>query len=104
MKFFVFIFSFYILALSCLPCGDRQECNVKAEQKITASTPHQEHQHQTEACTPFCSCACCAAASFHQPVMYAKTNGLVFQKLTFYYNDDFLSYDFHSIWQPPRIS
>jgi hypothetical protein len=104
MKFFAFIISFYFLALSCFPCGDGQECDTKAEQKISATADHQEHQHQTENCTPFCICACCAASVFCQPVESVKTHKLELQAAKFQYEISLISTDLHSIWQPPKIS
>jgi hypothetical protein len=104
MKFFVFMLSFYMLALNCFPCGDSQECNLKQEQEISVTTSHQDHTPNTETCTPFCSCSCCAASAFYQPVLYAKTIPLDFQSFKFHNKADFSSYDFHSVWQPPKIS
>lgn len=104
MKFFVFILSFYMLALNCFPCGDSTECDTKELQKISAPTHHKDHPHETEACAPFCSCACCGAAVFYQPVINAKTITLVFSQRVFHYKNDFNSYDFQSVWQPPKIS
>ena len=105
MKIFVFIMSFFLLYLSCLPCSDSKECNIKAEQKVSATTNHQQHKHTSEACTPFCTCSCCAASAFHQP--FAKQQALkqIFQSVKYHIqNDSFLSQEFSSIWQPPKIS
>ena len=105
MKFFAFIMSFFLLYLSCLPCSDSKECNIKAEQTVSASTDHQKHKHTSEACTPFCTCSCCAASAFHQP--FAKQQALkqIFQSVKYHIqNDSFLSQEFSSIWQPPKIS
>ena len=103
MKFFVVILSFYVLALNCFPCKDSGECNVKTDQNISAS--HQQHHEQeSEACTPFCSCACCAAAGFYHQVSNTPITRLVLQAGKFFYlNDHFNSYDLHSVWQPPKI-
>lgn len=103
MKFFAVILSFYMLALNCFPCGDGEECNVKTEQNISASH-QQDHEHESEACTPFCSCACCAAAGFYHPVSNTKITQLVFHAgKILYLKDNFHSYDLHSVWQPPKI-
>ncbi|MEO5948166.1 MAG: DUF6660 family protein [Chitinophagaceae bacterium] len=104
MKFFSLILSFLLLYMSCLPCGDTQECNEKALQTIVATNNHQDHQHSTEACTPFCSCSCCSASVVSQPItknqlakIFADTPKFPFQ------TDSFLSQEFSSIWQPPKI-
>lgn len=105
MKLFVFIFSFYVLALNCFPCGDSEGCNEIKNQKISFTAQQQEHQHETEACTPFCSCACCSAVSFYQPLCFTKMAPLVFKKINFHYHsNEFYSFNLHSVWQPPRIA
>ena len=104
MKILAFIMSCYMLALGCFPCGDSNECNETRQQKISTASQHQAHEHQDEACTPFCSCACCAAAAFHQPVAPCKNIAVAFHQLKFHYNDNFHSYDFHSVWPPPKLS
>jgi len=103
MKFLTLLFSFYILILSCLPCGDRKECNTEEAQKISVTTTHQEHNHTTEACTPFCTCSCCVASAFYQPLTSFSTSNIVFQSVQFQYEVVFNSYDLHSIWQPPQL-
>ena len=105
MKFFTLIMSFFLLYISCLPCGDRLECNAKTEQKISAKTNHQQHKHTSEACTPFCTCSCCAASAFHQPFAKQQILKQMFQSVKYHIqNDLFLSQEFSSIWQPPKIA
>ena len=92
-----------MLALNCFPCEDSAEWNVKTEQKIS-TTHQQDHEQESEACTPFCSCACCAAAGFYHQVSNTPITRLVLQAGKFLYpNDNFNSYDLHSVWQPPKI-
>jgi hypothetical protein len=87
-----------------LPCSDRQENNVKAEQKISATTQQQQHQAGDEACTPFCSCVCCAASAFYQPFPYLNAAKAIFQSVKFpVYESSFCSEVSFSIWQPPKI-
>jgi len=45
MKFLFFITGFFLLYLSCLPCGDSKECNVKAPAEFSAND---DHQRQTD--------------------------------------------------------
>ena len=105
MKICSFIFSFFLLYISCLPCGDSQECNQKALQTITATTNHQDHQHSNEACTPFCSCSCCPASVISQPLAKVQSERPFPGSQKFpLQNDSFLSQEFSSIWQPPKIS
>jgi hypothetical protein len=102
MKFVAFLFSFYILTLNCLPCGDSRECDVQKEQTVS-STSGQEHGHESEVCTPFCTCACCASAGFYPQLVNTKLATPVFERRSFQHlDDDFQSYDIHAVWQPPR--
>ena len=85
-----------------MPCGDSRECNVKTEIKIAAADNH-DHDSNEETCTPCCSLACCARAVNFQQFNNVKVPALNFQSLKSWYNDDFHSYNLHSIWQPPRV-
>ncbi|WP_416440049.1 DUF6660 family protein [Phnomibacter sp. MR] len=105
MKFFAFIMSIYLLVLSCLPCIDRQECNIKAEQKFSVTSQHQHPQDTDEACTPFCSCSHCPPSAFYQPVAHNNIATAVFQSLKYpIYNSSFSTEVSFSIWQPPKIA
>lgn len=96
--------SFYLLFLTCLPCGDSQECNVKAEVKISATTGHQEHDHSTEACTPFCTCSCCPASAFYTSFAKTSITKPVFQSQEhLLYNITFNTEVYFNIWQPPQL-
>jgi hypothetical protein len=68
---------------------------------------HQQHPHDEEACSPFCSCACCgqtipghvsiARYSNNKVYLPGKTHPLT--------PDHFIESDFFgNIWQPPKIS
>lgn len=106
MKVFVFIFSFYLLAISLLPCSDaHNECNdSKSKTELV-----QNHNHQDDAndfCSPFCNCNCCStitAFSYHNVDQRPSQPGLI--KSDKFSTTDFLfvsSYN-GNIWQPPRI-
>lgn len=105
MKFVFFIMGVFLLYLSCLPCGDSTECNSKAEVKISVANNHQEHQHKSEACSPFCSCSCCAASAFYSPFSKVHVNKIEFQSEKYpLYNVSFSTEADNSIWQPPKLS
>ncbi|TKT93238.1 DUF6660 family protein [Dyadobacter frigoris] len=106
MKIFKLTLSLYILLLSCFPCGDGLECNGKDELKISASVEHKNHSHESESCTPFCTCSCCAASTFFQfSVPAVKIPKAVFAAVKFpLYADCFRPELSFSIWQPPKIA
>ncbi len=109
MKLFSVIFSMYILVLSCLPCGDVDDCKVADNDKVSFSkTSHSEHQEDTETCSPFCICACCGTNIaynffFSTPISEKQTTQYS-QKLNIVYTNDSFSSNFYgNIWQPPKI-
>ena len=104
MKFLFTLLAFFMVYLSCLPCGDSVECNSKAQTKISASTSHQDHQHNKEACTPFCTCTCCPASAF-----YSASSKVQFVK--YFPTEKYPLYNIaihtqlcDNIWQPPKIA
>ena len=109
MKFFSVIFSLYILILSCLPCGDTEDCKVLDNGKKTfAQTNHHNHQEDSESCSPFCTCACCGSNigfSFQCPVSITDTLPTFFpQRERIMVENDAFASNFHgNIWQPPKI-
>jgi len=106
MKIFKLILSLYVLLLSCFPCGDGLDCNGKDELEIAASSGHKDHTHETESCTPFCTCSCCAASTvFQYAAASVSMPKAVFASVHFKgYTDIFLSELPFSIWQPPKIA
>jgi hypothetical protein len=57
MRWFGYIFSAMILLFSLMPCGDAENCTDPV--RVAASADHSTHEHATDTCSPFCSCACC---------------------------------------------
>lgn len=105
VKSFFFILSCFMLYLSCLPCGDSVECNIKTEMKIAAADNQQQHEHQPEACTPFCTCSCCAASAFYSPLFKIQASKIVFLREKHpLHNEDAKTDIYSAIWQPPKLS
>lgn len=98
----------YILVLSCLPCSDSRECNIDSPTTIArASGNHQDHQHEDEACSMFCNCACCGQVfvQHFQPMLIELSDTPHARKELFAYHNDRLPADFYgNIWQPPKLS
>ncbi|MBK9554240.1 MAG: hypothetical protein IPO47_00140 [Bacteroidetes bacterium] len=54
------LFSGYLIVLSCLYCNDKQTCAVSDTSVVAGSAgAHDDHEQDTENCSPFCICACC---------------------------------------------
>jgi hypothetical protein len=101
MKFLTLLASFYMLALSCVPCICEDNC---ANEKTEQSKPADKRQEDN--CTPFCSCSCCHSVVFNlKPILSAKKLSEFQAKATFELADEnFTSYNSHNIWQPPKLS
>ncbi len=94
-----------MLYLSLLPCEDSIECNKKTEFSIAANDNHQQHKHQSEACTPFCTCSCCAASAFYSPLNKVQVIKAIFPSEKYpLFQEDNITDTHNSIWQPPKIA
>ena len=91
--------------MTTVPCGDSNDCKATLETLISTANNHQQHQHNSESCTPFCTCTCCAV-----PVINLSTTRTSILKVQFQsnkyplYTEAFTSIIFSSIWQPPQLS
>ena len=107
MKFFAFIFSFYILALSCMPCTDKDDCKYEVQTNVSkfATTNHSQHDNDTENCSPFCVCACCGqnVTTIFYPVDFAYFTPVATKTFPVY-TASFVLEVYFNIWQPPKIS
>lgn len=103
MKITGLIMACWLLFLSFVPCGDRQDCSVAADAVVTAGTDHQQHDQDIEHCTPFCSCACCASSTVSPSPVFFTLNKKGFGKMPYAdYHTGMFSNISCSIWQPPR--
>lgn len=106
MRFFTFIFTFYILTLSCMPCRDHDDCKIgKVEQSNFESTSNSNHNQDTENCSPFCICACCSQSCnfMHLQNEISFISHLPFEMIIEYHSPIHIGVS-ASIWQPPKIS
>lgn len=105
MKGMFFILSLFMLCMSCMPCGDNTDCNEQAPTTITAANDHQQHNHEAETCSPFCSCACCAASVYQTAFFKIPTPKISFRAEKYaFYQTAFTNELSCSIWQPPQLS
>ncbi len=104
MKFFTLIFSFYMLGLSFMPCGDVDECIASAGAIVSSGQQHEKHSHEKENCTPLCHCACCATTVCFQQIAQYKIASITFPIKKYpLYDLSYSSQSATNIWQPPRI-
>ncbi|MGV7107278.1 DUF6660 family protein [Flavobacterium sp. U410] len=107
MKFFVYIFSIYILALSIVPCSDAyNDC----KSNIAIKELPQSHDHKSDhndVCSPFCTCTCCSVSANPKYATFTikAVKLIIISKIAFPQRDFLFTSNFHgSIWQPPKIN
>jgi len=99
--------AFYILVLSVVPCSDvHNVCNDKSTKKELTQN-HDHKQDQDDNCSPFCTCACCAASVIavdFKPFKLKKPTAFSISQKVSIRNFSFLSNFYGNIWQPPKIA
>lgn len=108
MKILSFLFSIYLIVLSCLPCADLGAGSaVHSSQEISLIADHHSHEKSSDACSPFCICNCCGCQGFTYNAIYVY-NFISVKKIINKKNPEYkslLSSNFYgSIWQPPQIN
>lgn len=107
MKWINFIVSIYLVALSCLPCGDVATFNIEnLSEKLNTAKENHSHEKENDLCSPFCNCNCCGT----QIANYYKVTTINFTIVSKSiktqlpsYKSKFISKFYGSIWQPPQI-
>lgn len=109
MKHYKYILALFlaitILVISFYPCADRYVSSmVQTEVASTEAFETQHKEHSSDACSPFCTCVCCAVS-----VNLALPNYTLPQLLlTLATAKTLLPYPFvetvvYHIWQPPKL-
>jgi len=106
----MFIFGFYLVGISCLPCtdGGMNALPTPMAISINHSDDHKDHQHdhETETCSPLCQCGCCSiSVNQPQPInnYFAPpkhSSELVLSSYESLHPKGYWS----SIWQPPKCT
>jgi hypothetical protein len=104
MKNFAFILSVYIMVLTAIPCVDKPENEPLHKSEITQKSSDNHHHSDSDHCSPFCTCNCCACPVIQQELAI-NFESIPFQLETF--SSDltnlFISRPNEAIWQPPKI-
>jgi len=113
MKIATRIFTFYILALSIVPCSDGGSGIVEIVKHYfdiehQDFSDHEQHSNTCgdDNCSTFCICNCCTAA-LDYPVKTAfkiKTPSSLPGLKPSFSADIILSSFFTTVWQPPKFS
>lgn len=101
-KAFHILFCIYFIALVIVPCGDKDDCNEINHSEISQTTNHKEHSG--EVCTPFCSCACCAAHFLSNELEPTLNIVAIINTLQTVHKESKISSAVIAIWQPPKLA
>ena len=101
VKLFTFIFSFYILFLSTVPCCAVDNCNDETQQSQTADK--HEHNDGCKNCSPFTLCGNCVGFTFIATSFQVDTPQQLTQQTFSGYIQSYLPQYISSFWQPPRL-
>lgn len=106
MKPIAFILSIMILALSFVPCADKESFGNFSKEKTILIEKHNSpfDTDRLDDCSPFCTCNCCAGFSINHVIASVSNN-------SFGINSKFSSYlpvgiteVSLPVWQPPQLS
>ncbi|WP_083882558.1 DUF6660 family protein [Fibrisoma limi] len=112
MKWLTTLLAFYLLALSLWPCADEPlpTTGQAGRAMVASATPtesQQSHHHEHDACSPFCTCACCAATLTVAPRLQYSLSPSVENALVavagFSYASEHPLDPITAIWQPPQL-
>jgi len=101
MKFFAFILAVIVLALSCMPCADVGATGEKSKMEIKKSLGNE--RQQSDLCSPFCICSCCAGFSINHTIPNIETL-LQLHKVNYSLSYHLAVIKISSpVWQPPQL-
>ena len=101
------ILAFLTLALSIIPCADADACPHSTATEtylIAPQAPHSDSHTCGDLCSPFCSCACCAAIALPVSFSLVEKPSIPFAKTSF----SLLAISAIAsialpVWQPPQL-
>ena len=103
MKLFVVILSLFTITLSAIPCDDDLSVGTDLTSSISQDS-HGDSHSDVDACSPFCTCVCCATVVVH-PI--AEVDILVplldYSEIHSYYEFINKSDYLNRIFQPPQV-
>lgn len=102
MKFFAAIMAVVVLALSVMPCADKDNF-INAGKTEIANTINHQSDPQQDNCSPFCQCACCAGFSVNHFIASIAIVELFQSKTQTAFLPGGVLDIALPIWQPPQL-
>ena len=100
MKYIAILFSFYLIALTLLPCNDVLE--LKASYSSQNNYSNSDHCTE-EGCAPFCSCSCCAVGKYVDLQATIKLTSPIIQVTYVIRSNTAIKQQPVDVWQPPKL-
>lgn len=107
MKWFLTIWTFYLMVLAALPCSDASNQCEDTVPKIETAQAHEHNQDSDDNCSPFCYCSCCSVSigSFNFKPFEIKQPKVAFSTKKFTIRDyNLISRYQGNIWKPPKFT
>jgi hypothetical protein len=103
MKWFVYLFSLYLLTLSGFTCkADSDCCNNQITQQSRSTHPDHDHQSQS-ICVPFLACGACNCILPTEMLVGLPEKVATIDRAPFHYLEAAWTNAPGRIWQPPQI-
>jgi hypothetical protein len=107
MRLTAFLLAMLVLLLSCLPCADIEAmpAPVKAGTELAGhQSPQQDRHDDSDLCSPFCHCSCCASYSVinlpvQLPVLLLPPECRSYNT---HLSEDVIEISL-PVWQPPQL-
>ncbi|WP_404800987.1 DUF6660 family protein [Aquipluma nitroreducens] len=100
MKLFAYILSFVVLALTAIPCVDVSKDNSVQKTELS-NTTSDNHQSDTDHCSPFCTCQCCQTSFYVSNIAVTFTADIM--EISYNeYSSTFQSIDLFDFLIPPK--
>ena len=101
MKIFTFILAVIVLTLSCMPCADAAATGMKSKLEIKKSLNNE--RQQSDFCSPFCICSCCAGFSINHTIPNIENLSKLHKiNYTLSYYQAVIKISL-PVWQPPKL-
>jgi len=106
MRLLAYILALYILVLTAIPCLDAPEFSGGVNMQLSQNTTNANQEFpEADTCSPFCFCTCCVSAISHEELFQLNFISDSFSIVQYpSYCSEFSSFNFASIWQPPKLS
>lgn len=86
-----------------VPCADHAQESTAVHTSLSKDLDHNEAEH-VDYCSPFCICSCCSTAlNIEDTLIISFITTLLQSKDEIAYENNFYSFDYSSIWQPPQL-